>query len=181
MVEVYEGALSPKGRNWSNTVIWDDLAKFYAAFTIIWTVVLCAGMIWLVCNRRLSFLRIRNIPLAIVSTSLLQLYLIKIVLAYTTNGNFSCSAEYWIMGVYLPLGIAAFQANMMQLESLSQQQRRLLDEGSLLAKPLSRPRGLKGLVSRWHGLTTVRKTEVLIGIGLVVQVSPVSASKTMED
>src|ERR1700761_4211290 len=103
--------LNPKGRNWGSLVNWDDLGKFYAGFIISWTVILYAGVAFLVVNRNLAFIKIRNLPLAIAALSFLHVYLVKIFLAYTTNGHFSCSAEFWIMSIYLPFGIALFQAN----------------------------------------------------------------------
>merc|ERR1711977_95890 len=105
--------ISPIGRDWGSTVNWDSLGKLYASIAIIWTVILALGSAWLIQNRQLPFLRMRNIPLAITSVCFLHVYLIKILLAYTTNGHFLCSAEFWIMSIYLPFGIALFQANMV--------------------------------------------------------------------
>jgi hypothetical protein len=72
--------VSPLGRDWSNTVNWDALGKFYAAFCVAWTVILSVGMTWLIWNRRLPFLRMRNIPLAVSSVVILHVYLVKILL-----------------------------------------------------------------------------------------------------
>lgn len=167
------GGINPKGRNWGPTVNFDDLGKFYVSFTVIWTVILCTGMGWLVLNRHLSFLKIRNIPLAIAATGTLHVYLIKILLAYTANGHFPCTAEFWIMSIYLPLGIALFQANMVQLQSISVQQQRLLDGQSLFpqAEATQRRRGIRGLWIKWRAMTVVKRTEILIAVGMVVQVS----------
>lgn len=162
--------LNPLGRNWGPLVNWDDLAKFYAAFAIAWTVILYAGIGWLVYYRGLPSIRMRNIPLVITSTTFLHVYLIKIVLAYTTNGNFLCSAEFWIMSIYLPFGIALFQANMVQLLSISTQQRKLLEgDRSSILQPVH-PAGIKGIWSRWRALTPLKQAYILIGIGMVIQV-----------
>lgn len=165
--------VNPKGRNWGSLVNWDDLGKLYAGITIAWTVILYTGATWLFINRHVSFLRMRNIPVAIAAISFLHVYLIKILLAYTTNGHFSCSAEFWIMSIYLPFGIALFQANVAQLQSVSDQQQKLLDEEHLLNDPKDQPdrSGAKGLVSRWRGLTQLHKTYALIGLGMSAQVS----------
>ncbi len=164
-------AINPLGRNWGSIVNWDSLGKFYAAFAIVWTVILCTGMGWLVAHRHISFLKIRNIPLAIASTCLLHVYLIKVLLAYTTNGHFLCSAEFWIMSIYLPFGIALFQANMAQLQSISVQQKKLLNGQRLSIKEtVSRQRILRGSWKRWQAMTVVQRTEIIIGIGMVLQV-----------
>lgn len=164
--------VNPKGRNWGSLVNWDDLGKLYAGIAIAWTIILYTGATWLFINRNISFLRIRNIPLAIAAVSFLHVYLVKILLAYTTNGHFLCSAEFWIMSIYLPLGIALFQANVAQLQSVSEQQQKLLEaDGLSNRRSLERhPSGYRGLVSRWHALTALHKTYLLIGLGMTAQV-----------
>jgi hypothetical protein len=164
--------LNPNGRNWGPLVNWDDLGKFYAAFTIIWTVVLGVGMGWLVVHRHLPYLRIRNIPLACAATCTLHVYLVKILLAYIVNGHFSCTAEFWIMSIYLPFGIALFQASMVQLLSISGQQKKLLDrqQNPLQQEVLRRQRGLRGMWLRWRAMTEMKRAEILIAIGMVSQV-----------
>ena len=163
--------INPLGRNWGSIVNWDALGKTYAALAISWTVILYSGVAWLVAHRHLPYLKMRNIPLAVAATSFLHVYLIKIMLAYTTNGHFPCSAEFWIMSIYLPLGIALFQANMVQLLSISTQQRKLLDGDRMSIQESPRHQsGLRGLWSRWQSLTELQKTYVYIGIGMLIQV-----------
>jgi hypothetical protein len=166
--------VNPKGRNWGSLVNWDDLGKLYAGIAIAWTVILYSGATWLFINRNISFLKIRNIPLAIAAISFLHVYLVKILLAYTTNGHFLCSAEFWIMSIYLPFGIALFQANVAQLQSVSEQQQRLLDTelSSDRRRTQRHSSGFRGLISRWQGLTALHKTYVLIGLGMLAQVCP---------
>jgi hypothetical protein len=168
--------INPNGRDWSSVVNFDDLGKIYVAIVVAWTVILYTGITWLILNRNLYFLKIRNIFLGIVSTTFLHLYLVKIFLAYITNGNFSCGAEFWIMSTYLPFGIALFQANMVQLHSISGRQRKLLQgqgqafpaqEAVLLRLP---ERGLRGLWKKWCAISPARRTEILIGVGVVAQV-----------
>lgn len=163
--------ISPIGRNWGTTVNWDSLGKLYASIAIAWTVILAFGSAWLIKNRRLPFLRIRNIPLAIASVCFLHVYLVKILLAYTTNGHFLCSAEFWIMSIYLPFGIALFQANMVQLLSISTQQRKLLDgDRGWIRERRPHAYNPRGLLWRWRSLTPLQKTYVGIGFGMFLQI-----------
>lgn len=162
--------LNSYGRNWGPLVNWDDLGKSYAAIAISWTVILYSGILWLVVHRNLPYLKIRNMRLAITATSFLHVYFVKILLAYTTNGHFLCSAEFWIMSIYLPFGIALFQANMVQLLSISVQQRRLLDGERPPSWKQSYPREFRDFWSRWRSLNALKKTYGLIGIGMLLQV-----------
>ena len=161
--------LEPKGRDWGIVVNWDSLGKLYASFIIAWTILLVLGSIWLLRNRNEPHIKIRNLPLALTSMSFLHIYLIKICLAYTTNGHFLCSAEFWIMSIYLPFGIALFQANLAQLRGTWEQQRQLLSsksqfEVAYTGQPLS-------LKERWKALSNLKKTYVYIGLGMLLQVS----------
>lgn len=158
--------LNPKGRDWGNLVNWDSLGQAYTAFIIIWTVILYAGVFWMIANRRLPSIKIRNVPIAVTSVSFLHIYLLKIVMAYTTNGHFPCSAEFWIMSIYLPFGIALFQANLVQLHSISDQQKKLLSSAASSTVSMRRSSGLLG---HWKNLPQLKKAYVYIGIGMAVQ------------
>ena len=162
--------LTPKGRDWGDKVNWDDLGKFYVGFIISWTVILYSGVAWLVWKRNLPFIKIRNLPLAVTAVSFLHVYLVKIVLAYTTNGHFTCSAEFWIMSIYLPFGIAFFQANLAQLRSISEQQKKLINHSRIPASDSQLGR-VAHLRKQWLSLSHLHKTYVLIGIGMAIQVS----------
>ena len=167
--------LNPKGRDWSQVVNWDSLGKLYASLIIVWTILLLSGIVWLIRHRHVTYIRMRNLPLAIASTCLLHVYLVKIFLAYTTNGHFSCSAEFWIMSIYLPFGIALFQANTMQLRSVSERQGKLLERqlstSSSTALLSGRERrSARGLWMRWSELSELHKSYLYISIGMTIQV-----------
>ncbi|PPJ58943.1 hypothetical protein CBER1_04129 [Cercospora berteroae] len=163
--------LEPLGRNWGDIVNWDDLGKAYAGFIIAWTAILYAGVAWLIKNRDLPFIKIRNVPIAVASVSCLHLYLIKIVLAYTTNGHFLCSLEFWIMSIYLPFGIALFQANLVQLYSISDQQQKLATSAaSTSTASIASRSGVRGWWQQWKDLPQIKKSYTYIGIGMFIQV-----------
>jgi uncharacterized membrane protein len=145
----------------------------YAAITIAWSAALLAGVLCLIWHRRSPFVRIRNLKIAITSTFFLHIYLVKILLAYTTNGHFLCSAEFWIMSIYLPFGIALFQANVTQLRSIAEQQELLLvRQSSFNGTPeLSQENWYRRLSSRYSRLTQAQKSYIFIAIGMLVQVS----------
>ncbi|KAF7193423.1 hypothetical protein HII31_05203 [Pseudocercospora fuligena] len=159
--------LNPKGRDWGSLVNWDDLGKAYAGFIIAWTAILFAGIAWMIRNRNLPLVRMRNVPVAIASVIFLHVYLVKILLAYTTNGHFLCSAEFWIMSIYLPFGIALFQANLAQLYSISEQQKKLLSSAASVSSLLSRRS--RNPLKIWNSLSQLKKTYVYIGLGMLIQ------------
>ena len=165
--------LNPRGRDWGQLVNWDDLGKFFAGFILFWTVILYTGVIWLALNRHLAFIKLRNLPLAVAAVSFLHVYLVKISLAYITNGHFTCSAEFWIMSIYLPFGIALFQASLVQLRSVFDQQQKYLryTAESGYTGPSQR---VHGLWNYWTSRPKVQKAYVWIGLGMSIQVRAIA-------
>lgn len=164
--------LEPHGRDWSLLVNWDDLGKLYAGVIVAWTVILGSGVAWLILHRRVPSVRLRNVSLSIAAVSFLHVYLVKIFLAYTTNGHFSCAAEFWIMSIYLPFGIALFQANTVQLESISEEQQSLLRRDSDLDQDIVKmpPKQARSFWYRWYTGTAAERMYIYIGLGMAIQV-----------
>ena len=149
----------------------DGLGFTYVGIVIAWTCLLLPASIFLIRNRRLPFLRMRNIPLAISAVAVLHVYWVLCMIAYVLNGFFPCSTEYWIMSIYLPLGIALFQASNSQLFSIATAQKRYL-KGDVAVE--ARPSQARGWRKYWQKLKTynaTKNTMACIGIAMMVQVS----------
>lgn len=87
----------------------DALGITYVVMAIVYTFVL-AGELVLLYRRRQEFcVRIRNIKVIFAAVSTLHVYLVLVLLVYAWNGLFPCSAEFWIMSLFLPFGMALFQ------------------------------------------------------------------------
>lgn len=87
----------------------DALGIFYVVVAILYTLLL-AGELYLLNRHRSAFcVRIRSIKVVFSAVSLLHIYLVLVLLVYPWNGMFPCSAEFWIMSVFLPSGMALFQ------------------------------------------------------------------------
>ena len=153
---------------------WDGLAWTYLSIAIVWTILLAAGIVFLVLNRKLPYLRIRDIPLSVSAVITLHVYWCLCMVAYILNGNFPCGTEYWIMSIYLPLGIALYQASNTQLLQIASQQKKfvyddLVDlDGDI---DTGRSRGLRKAILKWTALTKTKKTMACITVGISVQVS----------
>lgn len=152
--------------------IFDSLAKFYVAVAICWTAALLAGSVFLIVNRHEQCIRIRNLRLVLSAVSCLHVFWILCMVAYAMGGEYPCAAEYWIMNIYFPMGIALFQANSMQLLNVFGVQEKLL----LTAQQPCRPRSIDSgsssrYLARWRQLNLVQRTEFGIAVGILVQVS----------
>ncbi|KAE8382443.1 hypothetical protein BDV26DRAFT_3799 [Aspergillus bertholletiae] len=151
--------------------IFNSLGKFYVSVAIVWTVALLVGAVFLVVNRHEQCIRIRNLPLALSAVACLHIYWILCMLAYSMAGAYPCVAEYWIMSVYLPLGIALFHASSMQLLSVSGMQERMLSTTQEPPRAGSNASSKfpSGYLHRWRQMNLVHRTEVAIAVGMAVQ------------
>jgi hypothetical protein len=151
----------------------DRLGFTYIGLVIAWTCLLLPAAIFLIRNRHLPFLRMRNIPLAISAVATLHVYWVLCMVAYVLNGFFPCATEYWIMSIYLPLGIALFQATNSQLFSIATAQKRYARGDIVLETKATSDSKARGWRQWWEKLKTYNATKNMmawIGIGMIVQV-----------
>lgn len=161
----------------------DSLGKLYVSIVIAWSSIVLMGATFLVSKRNLSFLRMRNIPLAVSAAATLHVYWILCIIAYVLNGYFPCAAEFWIMSIYLPLGIALFQACNIQLLYIADLQRQYT-----LTRTPSFEKTATPKMARWRRYlfgfraeNKVRRTMTLIAFGMVVQVTSRKWERSMRN
>lgn len=160
------------GGNDGGGPIFDTLAQFYVCVAIVWTAAILGGSAFLIVNRHEQCIRIRNLLLALSGVACLHVYWILCMVAYSMGGQYPCAAEYWIMSIYLPLGIALFQANSMQLLSVYGIQGKLLYTAQQPYRPpfLGRAISPRRFLAQWKQMNLVQRTEWGIVVGMVVQV-----------
>ena len=170
--------LNPGGHNWAPHENLDGYGISLIVFVLIYSIFFYAACVFLWLQRNNPAVRMRKIPLALLSILVLHVYLIIIFIVYPLNGTFPCGVEFWIMSIYLPIGIGLFQAQNQQLLIVSREQNLLkgIDE---LYRPLypNRGSGLGGLkywIWRlkiwWMSVNAQNKYEGLVFVGMVVQV-----------
>lgn len=158
------------GYDWG-AVNMDALGKAYLIIASLLTLLLGCGIGGLLYYRQLDFIRIRNLNLMISSICMLHVYLIIVFLVYPLNGSFPCSLGFWVMNTYLPFGVALFQAQNMQLLSLSVLQQQLILQPSKPTHTSSKSRrSISSYRTRWFELSLLYKTYYIVTVGVVVQV-----------
>ena len=164
--------LQPRGNfNLGPALNHDGIAKTYITIIVLWTIILFAGVTALILLRNLTCIRIRSVTLSVAAVATLHGYLFPVMMVYFLNGTFPCNLEWWIMSIYLPFGIALFQAQNVLLLHVSCLQRRLVQEQSPRVRTVKSVRaGLAGWRDRWHRSNLVQRTFLGVGLGLVVQI-----------
>ena len=147
----------------------DAAGIFWVTWCGTWTLFVCAGMIFLWYRRDTPLLRIRDLNLSFAAIAFLHTYWMAVQMAYIAN-PFPPKAEYWIMGIYLPFGIALFQASNSRFLYVARQQRRRFVRKSYQHGEYTPATVFGRLFSRFRRLSHTRKMLVVIGMGMVLQV-----------
>ncbi|KJZ72679.1 hypothetical protein HIM_07871 [Hirsutella minnesotensis 3608] len=145
------------------------VGTFWICWTCIWTLLVAAGMAFLVSRRHTPLLRIRGLGLSLVAIALLHLYWLSVQLGYVLGPITPGDGEYWIMGIYLPFGIALFHAsNSRFLHVAKAQKKYALHRISLVDGPTISNRR-RGILARFRRLDYTSKILTLVGCGLFFQ------------
>ena len=104
---------APLGLDGTTRPNTDALGVGYIVVAVLYTLVLSVELFFLHRRREAFCLQIRNIKIVFAAVLMLHIYLVLVLLVYPWNGLFPCSAEFWIMSVFLPSGMAFFQGKSM--------------------------------------------------------------------
>lgn len=168
--------VSPDGLDGQKRLNFDSLGKFYVAVAIIWTSVVVCGSAFLLKNRDLPALRVRNTHLWTSAVFFLHAYWVICLIFYVLNGNYPCSVEFWIMSLWLPFGIALYQVNGMHLLHVVRLQTRFVRSRGSYAY-----QGSKSARSGWgclrkialpDSLSRLQKFCIIAGVTLQVRLEP---------
>lgn len=147
----------------------DGVGIFYCCLAVIWTLILVGGMTFLYKKRDMPILRIRGLPLSFGAVILLHLYWTAIQLGYIYGSLMSASIEFWIMGIWLPFGIALFHASNSRFLYVAEMQKRFISTDQI--DPHRRPGAKKKtLMDKYRALDYTTKMLTLVCAGMAFQV-----------
>jgi hypothetical protein len=145
---------------------------------IAWNITLAGGMTFLWINRQQPSVRMRKLPLLFAGIFSLHVYGALCILAYPVGSYFSCTVEFWVMSIWLPFGIAMFQAANSQFLHLASRQKHFAHMSTLKDhKSINEEKAQAIANSRWRRIfagleraDNINQTLILIGLGMVIQV-----------
>jgi hypothetical protein len=105
--------LRPRELDGTTKANMDSLGIGYVVLAIAYTLLLGSELYFLHRHRDAFCVQIRNIKVVFAAVLMLHIYLVLVLLVYPWNGMFPCSAEFWIMSVFLPAGMASFQGQSL--------------------------------------------------------------------
>lgn len=149
----------------------DGVKIFWAVFATAWTLLLVGGFVFLFTRRRMPVVRIRGLPLSCAAIVLLHVYWVAVQLGPIYGYLVPPQTEFWIMGIYLPFGIALFQASNSRFLHVAKAQKKYAHTGG------QRPPRPPAQTSRWPLVARIRRYDYtvkmlsIIFAGMVLQVS----------
>ncbi|KAJ5464902.1 uncharacterized protein N7458_000588 [Penicillium daleae] len=143
---------------------------WWVVWGCVWTAAVAAGMAYLIINRDMPTLRIRGLALSLSSIVLLHLYWWVCQFGNMVGALLPGDAQYWIMGTYLPCGIALFHASNTRFLHVAKLQRKYAQHGYRLVDTTPDGKPKTGLINRFRRLDYTTKILITVGIGMFVQV-----------
>lgn len=157
------------------TVRLDGLGVFWLVFAIAWTCILFCGVGFLYSRRKMQILRVRGLPLSIGSVLLLHVYWVCVTTGYVYGPVMPEVAEYWIMGLWLPFGIALFHANNSRFLYVANAQKKYarptVEPYRIYTRRAGRLSLRKSIRVWWEQLDYTNKTLLTVALGMAFQVS----------
>ena len=146
---------------------FDSVGIWWVTWASVWTLLVFCGMAYLVARRDTQIVRVRGIGLSLSAVALLHLYWFSVQLGYVTGAVTPADVEYWIMGTYLPLGIALFHASNSRFLYVAKAQKRYLNR--LDDQPASTKRSM-GSFARFKNADYTSKMIIVVAVGMGLQV-----------
>ncbi|KAF3012961.1 hypothetical protein E8E14_003007 [Neopestalotiopsis sp. 37M] len=163
----------------AKAIVFTTLGWVYIVLDIAWALLLAAGLAFLYRHRRLPFLQIRKLPLVFTAILILHCYGAVCMLCLTVGQLVPCDAQFWIMSIYLPFGMALLQAANSQFLHVAKQQKRFAQFSDLEDHYLSeKSKPIDPSLPWWkRNYEQVRRMDkvtqilVYIGIAMVVELA----------
>lgn len=173
----------------------DVLGIFYICIAVVYTGIVGAGLWYFWSMREHEAIRIRGVFITMAAVASLHVYLVLVLLVYPWNGLFKCGAEFWIMSIFLPFGMALFQgesqhmrgkhprcglffsvltpsaASNVQVLSRYEAQLRLIKANQIGRRKERFSMSRRGVAACFSQLNTAQKTYIGITFGLIATVS----------
>lgn len=151
-------------------VLINPVTIWWACWACIWTTAVMAGMAFLIYHRRSPILRIRGLGLSLSAITLLHLYWFICQFGIMIGAMLPGDAQYWVMGTYLPCGIALFHASNARFLHVAKLQKKYIPEGKHLIESSSDVKRRGGLINRFRRLDHSSKILITVGFGMAIQV-----------
>lgn len=148
--------------------VYSPVSIWWATWAGVWTVLVASGIAYLIARRDTPILRIRGLSLSLSAIILLHLYYTPVQFGTMIGPIMPGDAQFWIMGTFLPCGIALFHASNSRFLYIAKLQEKYVYNDLRHNFPPSQRRS--GLLGRFKRLDYNTRVLVLVGIGMIAQI-----------
>lgn len=156
--------------------VYTPVAIWWATWAGVWTLAVSLGMAYLIVNRDSPVLRIRGIGLSLSAIVLLHLYFASVQFGVMIGPLMPGDAQFWIMGTYLPIGIALFHASNSRFLHVAKLQKKYAGHNSRhsvdFPPDLEKGKPKKGLLGKFYSLEYTVRVLIVVGFAVFMQVGP---------
>lgn len=142
---------------------------WWICFGAVWTALLAAGMTYLYRKRHTPMLRMRGLPLTFAGLILLHLYWATVQIGYAVGPLAPEVAEFWIMSIWYPFGIALFQAGNSQFLHIAKAQSRFARPSSQMTAKWMKPKQKGGFINRLRQMEYSQRMFLFVTLGMACQ------------
>ena len=158
--------------------VYSPVSIWWAVWACVWTIAVSLGMAYLIVNRHSPVLRIRGIGLSLSAIVLLHLYFASVQFGVMVGPLMPGDVQFWIMGTYLPCGIALFHASNTRFLHVAKLQKKYASHNSRASvdspPELEKGKGKQGLLGKFYSLDYTIRIMIVVGIMMLTQVSGLS-------
>ncbi|GLA10376.1 hypothetical protein AnigIFM60653_004275 [Aspergillus niger] len=149
---------------------YTPVSIWWTCWAATWTVIVASGMAYLIAHRSTPPLLLRGLGLSLSAVVVLHVYWASVQFGTMIGTIMPGDAEYWIMGTYLPCGIALFHASNSRFYHVAKLQEDYVIRSCGGIDLSSTSRGKLGVVDRFRRLAYTTKILVLVTMASLVQV-----------
>ena len=142
---------------------------WWSTWACFWTLTVVLGMAFLIVNRNAPPVRVRGLTLSLAAMVLLHLYWLSVQFGTLIGNIMPGDAEFWVMGLYLPIGMGLFHASNTQFLHVANVQKKYARRESIVDSP-NKESDKTSLLDRFRRLEYRTKMFIIVGIAMVFQV-----------
>ncbi|KAL3480554.1 hypothetical protein BJX99DRAFT_220416 [Aspergillus californicus] len=152
--------------------VYDAVSIWWAVWGAVWTAAVASGMAFLIKRRDVPILRVRSLSLSLAGIILLHLYWLSVQFGTMIGAIMPGDAQYWIMGTYLPCGLALFHGSnsyFLHIAKLQKKYAKYAEYQTVLSDKPTDSRKNRGLIGRFRRLEYTAQVVILVAIAMVFQ------------
>ncbi|PKY06126.1 hypothetical protein P168DRAFT_280962 [Aspergillus campestris IBT 28561] len=148
---------------------YDPVSIWWACWAGVWTAAVVAGVAYLIVHRHSPILRIRGLGFSLGAIVFLHIYWASLQFGTMIGPIMPGDAQYWLMGTYLPCGLALFHASNTRFLHVAQMQKRYAHPDDPFVAPMTDSSRRDGWMGRFRRRGYTTRSLIIVGVAIALQ------------